>query len=66
MREELARTVAELPLEERIELAFRLGEADLALYQAAHGVDREAALTALRRQRQVGRRPSRCAAESGA
>ncbi len=42
----------------RIRVALELGDADLARYSAAHGVDREAARQRLMRQRQGGRRPS--------
>lgn len=44
--------------DERIELAFVLGEDDLRLFMDAQRVGRAEALTALRRQRHVGRRPS--------
>ena len=60
-----ARTMAEvlaLSPSERIELAFALGEADLALFVRASGLDRETALARLRASRQTGRQPSRAAA----
>ena len=60
-----ARTMAEvlaLPPGERIELAFALGEADLALFVRASGLDRETALARLRASRRAGRQPSRAAA----
>ena len=63
LREELRRKVQSLPLEERLAWAFRLGEQDLALVQAAYGVDRRAALRLVRRRRQAGRQPSRCIEE---
>jgi hypothetical protein len=47
---------------ERIELAFALGEADLALFVRASGLDRETALARLRASRRTGRRLSRAAA----
>jgi len=53
--------VLSLSAEERIELAFRLGEDDLRLFMAASGLDRAAALRHLRAQRQRGRTPSACA-----
>jgi hypothetical protein len=46
---------------ERVERARLLGEMMLAAYRAARGVDRETALAALDRQRQIGRRPSKAA-----
>jgi len=44
---------------ERIELAFAIGEEDLALYIAASGLTREEALSRIRVERQSGRRYSR-------
>lgn len=49
-----------LPLQERLALVFELGEADLALFCRAEGLDRETAIRLLRRRRQAGRRPSQC------
>ena len=63
LRTELDQRVRELPLERRIELAFELGERDLALLQAAQGVDRATALRIIRQQRQIGRRHSKCMRE---
>jgi hypothetical protein len=64
LRAETARTVARLSAEERITLALRLGDDDVALYRAAHPVsDHEARLT-LARTRSHGRRQSR-STESG-
>jgi hypothetical protein len=63
LREELRRKVQSLSLEERLAWTFRLGEQDLALLQAARGLDRREALRLLRRQRQAGRQPSRCIEE---
>jgi len=60
-----ARAMAEvlaLSPDERIDLAFALGEADLELFVRASGLDRETALTRLRASRRAGRRPSRAAA----
>ena len=51
---------------ERADIAFRLGDADLEAFTRAHGVTRAEALAALRRRRQVGRRPSACAGEDPA
>jgi len=44
---------------ERIELAFAIGEEDLALYIAANGLTRDEALARIRIERQSGRRYSR-------
>jgi hypothetical protein len=44
----------------RMLLALELGDDDVALYSAVHGVDKEEARRILQRQRQSGRR-SRCA-----
>lgn len=63
LRAELDQRVRELPLERRIELAFELGKRDLALLQAAQGVDRATALRIIRQQRQAGRRHSKCMRE---
>ncbi len=52
---ELAMTVAE-----RFALADRLSEEALQTYMSAHGLDRESALRAIRKSRQIGRRPSAC------
>jgi hypothetical protein len=46
---------------ERIDLAFVLGEDDIALYMNARGSDRETATATYRAARQVGRRPSKIA-----
>ncbi len=45
---------------ERLELALRLGEQGLELFRQAHGLDEATARRLLERQRQTGRRPSRC------
>ncbi len=55
--------VENLSAEERVALAFRLGEADLECFRATHGLTRAAALAHFRRQRQQGRRPCRCMLE---
>lgn len=47
---------------ERVAQALRLGDCDVALYAAAHGVDPVTARQVLRRQRAVGRVVSGCAA----
>ena len=45
---------------ERFAWAFRLGEEDLQILQASLGLDRDAAILHLQRQRQQGRQPSSC------
>lgn len=52
-----------LSFEERMALALRLGERGLELFQQATGLDREAAIRELQRQRQAGRTPSKCMSE---
>ncbi len=47
---------------ERLRLAQRLGDEAVAMYALAHGVTKTAAARELARRRQLGRRPSRCAA----
>jgi len=63
LREELQEEVLRLPFEERMELALRLGERGLKMFQQASGLDRETALRELQRQRQAGRTPSKCMTE---
>ena len=50
---------------ERVALALALGERDLEIFRAAHHppLTREKAARLLDRQRQIGRRPSRCLQE---
>ena len=60
LRLDSARRVAQLSVGERIDLALRLGDEDVALYRAAHGVTDAEARRALRRARAAGRLPSRC------
>jgi hypothetical protein len=72
MRSEVAEAIRREQLEEirlmsasqRVALARELGARDLRAYMAVQTVDREAALGAIRRSRQVGRRYSRCMDES--
>ena len=45
---------------ERVALALALGERDLETYRRARGLSRRDAQRLLERQRQHGRRPSRC------
>ena len=49
-----------LSFEERLEIAFALGEEDLTRFCEAQGVDRETGIRLLQRRRQAGRRPSKC------
>jgi hypothetical protein len=63
LRQRDRQRVLELPVEERIELALRLGEEALEAFAAAQGVDRATAIRLLQRRRQAGRRPSRCMEE---
>lgn len=52
--------IQQLSVDERIELALKLGDEDLALFCRYQGVDRETGLRLLQRRRQAGRRPSKC------
>jgi hypothetical protein len=58
-RQGLDRRMLAMTPGERIELAFAIGEEDLALYTAASGLTREEALARIRIERQSGRRYSR-------
>ena len=49
-----------MTIEERLALAFRLGDEDLASFRATHGLDRSTAIQLLERRRQATRRPSAC------
>lgn len=60
LRERAADEVRRMSSAERLELAFRLGEQDIAAYCAAHGVDRADALREFQRRRQATRQPSGC------
>lgn len=61
LRTDTRREVARLSPAERIDLAFRLGEDDLALLMAARGIDREEATRVIARSRRCGRVFSRSA-----
>lgn len=52
--------ILKLTVEERMELAFKLGEEDLALFCQHQGVDPRTGTRLLQRRRQAGRRPSKC------
>ena len=62
LRRDTAARVAQLSVQERIELAFSLGDADLDLYIKTSGKNRDEALRDLRAQRARSRTPSRSAA----
>jgi hypothetical protein len=64
VREKRRQAVLAMTPEERLDLAFALGEADLESYRGAHGLNREEALRELKRRRQLGRRTSRCMMEA--
>ena len=63
MREELQDKMLLLPFEERMALALWLGERGLEMFRQASGLDREAAIREIQRQRQAGRRSSKCMSE---
>ena len=63
LREELQEEGLLLSFEERMALALRLGERGLEIFRQATGLDREAAIRELQRQRQAGRTPSKCMSE---
>ncbi len=52
-----------LSLDERLALAFRLGEEGLERFRLANGLDRETAIRMLERRRQASRIPSKCMSE---
>lgn len=60
LRREQLEKVQTLSADERLLLAFDLGETALEMYMGAQGLDREEAIRRLKRQRQAGRRPSKC------
>jgi hypothetical protein len=60
LRQELTADVSKMTVDERLELAFRLGDEAVADYASANGVDEATALRVLTRQRHAGRRRSRC------
>lgn len=58
LRARTVERVLALPIEDRIALAFSLGEDDLTLYVRVSGLDRAVALRHLRKRHAHGRRPS--------
>lgn len=63
LREELQEKVLRLSFEERMALALSLGERGLEMFRQATGLDREAAIRELQRQRQATRTPSKAMAD---
>ena len=63
LRAETREKVRQLSTQERLELAFRLGEESLELFRQANGLDRKTAIRLLQRRRQAGRTPSKCMSE---
>lgn len=57
-REETRRKTRALPILDRIQLAFELGDADAAVLAAAKGLTLAEAKTVIARSRAVGRQPS--------
>ena len=64
LRAEQREEVLRMTPSERVALALRLGERDLRIYMSVQKVDRDTALQAIRRSRQIGRRRSPCLDES--
>jgi hypothetical protein len=62
LRERTIARVLALPVAERIALAFRLGDDDLALYVRASGLEPDEARRRLCARRHAGRTPSASAA----
>jgi hypothetical protein len=63
LRSELREKMRELSVQERLDLALRLGEESLELFRQANGLDRQTAIRLLQRRRQAGRTPSKCMSE---
>jgi hypothetical protein len=63
LRAELREKMRHLSVQERLDLALRLGEESLELFRQANGLDRKTAIRLLQRRRQAGRRPSKCMSE---
>lgn len=59
LRQSQRERMAAHSVDERVEIAFRLGDADLELFCAAQHVAAAEARARLRRGRRTGRRPSR-------
>ncbi len=63
VRREQREEVLRMTPAERLALSVRLGEEDLANFVAASGLSRDEAIEHIRKQRQAGRRKSRCMGE---
>jgi len=63
LRAELREEINRLSVQERIELALRMGDEGVELFRQAKGLDRETAIRLLERRRQAGRTPSKCMSE---
>lgn len=61
LREDLRRRLALMTPQERLRIAFALGEADIALLQAGQSLTFDEARRRISRSRQTGRVPSRAA-----
>jgi hypothetical protein len=59
LRRESMRALAGLTAAERVALALRLGDEDVALHRSAHGITERESRAALKRARAIGRIPSR-------
>jgi hypothetical protein len=57
-REEQRREMLELSVEQRVELARRLGEEGIALLMSTQNIDRDEAIRRIQRSHKRGRRPS--------
>ena len=60
LRRELSIEEARLSPLERLELCFQLWEEGLEAFRQENGLDRETAIRILQRNKQAGRRPSKC------
>ena len=60
LRKRDAADVRGMTPEERLALAFRLGDEDLKSFRTTHGLDRPTAIRLLERRLQATRRPSAC------
>ena len=60
LRRKTREHVLKMSVPERFAWAFRLGEEDLQTLQASLGLDRDAAILHIQRQRQQGRQRSGC------
>ena len=63
VRREQREEVRRMTPQERLALGMRLREIGLVRFMAAHHLTREEAIAQIRKQRQAGRRVSRCMSE---